>query len=620
MQRFKINPRYRWFVLTALLTLVFSLVGLRSSGLANPAPAPASEPVWGRKPVLAYFFLTSSLAEILQKEVGIPEPQFREIQDLARQEAAQLEALEAASLEIVADNRLTLSQKRAQIASRGYNQQAAAIIVDSQQQLGALLDERTYDRLVAWIESRWLVERELHGSPQAAASPSGARTYSIYATRYDAGGAYAVALPDKCVKFANIGWHTCDEYGYQINQNYSVKLKYQNSVTAKVLESGPWNVDDAYWATTNDPTPRRMFTDLPLGMPEAQAAYFDNYNGGLDQFGRVVTAPFGIDLAREVSIDIGLQPGENDWIEVTFLWTENWDSAPAQVITLGKPTKLIPKWDGDTDHAAINWTCPVTTLTCDTSEARYTIAHAQGSTTVSRDQCPIANDWVNLGTYEFNQGTGGKVTLTDLNSEADFSRTVSFSAMRFSLLSAPTPTPRPTNTPTPTATPTQTPTPTATPFPAVGASLEQVQPGESVTVTIGASGLQAPGLGSALVEVQYDPAVVNAVGCNLNPGGYPTSQADCNLSSDQDGVYPDAVRFDLAFSPGVNGTLPLADIGFSAVGPAGGFSNIGVILLAFSDTIGTPITATAHTGWVCIQPCQGVYFMPLFTKFYVPGP
>ncbi|OGO27506.1 MAG: hypothetical protein A2Z16_17380 [Chloroflexi bacterium RBG_16_54_18] len=77
-----------------------------------------------------------------------------------------------------------------------------------------------------------------------------------------------------------------------------------------------------------------MFADLPLGIPEAQAAYFDGYNGGVDQFGRKVTGPFGIDLARQVSIDIGLQPGTNDWIKVSFLWTEGWDTLAGQATSV----------------------------------------------------------------------------------------------------------------------------------------------------------------------------------------------------------------------------------------------------------------------------------------------
>jgi LysM repeat protein len=69
-----------------------------------------------------------------------------------------------------------------------------------------------------------------------------------------------------------------------------------------------------------------MFADLPVGMPEAQAAYFNGYNGGVDQYGRVVTAPFGIDLSFDVAEDIGLPSKKNDWIQVSYMWTEGWNS------------------------------------------------------------------------------------------------------------------------------------------------------------------------------------------------------------------------------------------------------------------------------------------------------
>lgn len=49
-----------------------------------------------------------------------------------------------------------------------------------------------------------------------------------------------------------------------------------------------------------------MFTDLPQGISEAQAAYFNDYNDGKDQFGRIVTNPAGIDLTPAVAADLGL--------------------------------------------------------------------------------------------------------------------------------------------------------------------------------------------------------------------------------------------------------------------------------------------------------------------------
>jgi hypothetical protein len=197
------------------------------------------------------------------------------------------------------------------------------VVRESTQALTTTLGRPVYARLSRWIEKQWRIERELHGS--AAPKQAGPRSYQVFATRYDSNGAYTVALPDKCLKFANGGNHICDSDGYFAGAGYTVFISYEGATAAIVGESGPWNVDDNFWATSADPTPRRMFADLPLGVSEAQAAFFDGYNGGTDQFGREVTAPFGIDLARQVSIDIGLEPGKNDWITVSFMWTEGWD-------------------------------------------------------------------------------------------------------------------------------------------------------------------------------------------------------------------------------------------------------------------------------------------------------
>ena len=315
----------RWLMLLALAVIMgFVLVNIAVRFF--PSRSPEVEPLWGSKPVLGYFVLTGSLADMLQRDLDLSADQFQVIREIALDEAAQIRALQAESLHIIQDRELDLSEKRAAIKAMGYNERVLDIIGSSQRSLEGALSPLAHSGLENWITHRWLVERSLHGSPLKAAGP---RTFRIFATRYDSGGSYTVALPDQCVKFSNAGNHVCAEDGYQVGWNYNVFLSYKGSTAAAVLESGPWNIDDNYWATLNDPTPRRMFADLPLGMPEAQAAYFNNYNGGVDQFGRVVTAPFGIDLARQVSIDIGLQPGTNDWIDVSFMWTEGWDGVGA---------------------------------------------------------------------------------------------------------------------------------------------------------------------------------------------------------------------------------------------------------------------------------------------------
>ncbi|MER7176857.1 SH3 domain-containing protein [Streptomyces mesophilus] len=86
--------------------------------------------------------------------------------------------------------------------------------------------------------------------------------------------------------------------------------------TAPVWDVGPWNTKDDYWNPSGE---REMWRDLPQGTPEAQAAYQSGYNGGLDEFGRRVANPAGIDLADGTFYNVGLN--DNGWVDVTFLWT-----------------------------------------------------------------------------------------------------------------------------------------------------------------------------------------------------------------------------------------------------------------------------------------------------------
>ncbi len=279
--------------------------------------------IWAEKPVLSYFVLTGSLREELRQDLELSPPDWQMIDYIARREVDALSKLYQESQKIVQAGHFNIWEKRFWIWYSGYNLQVKKILQNTEQALASQLDWKINHQLREWIDVHWLEEISKRGISPNLAFP---RSFEVYATRYDSGGAYTVALPDKCLKFSNAGNRLCEDLGYAIGQNYTVFLSYQKSTAATVLESGPWNVDDNYWAGFGDPQPRRMFADLALGIPEAQAAFFNGYNGGLDQFGRKVTAPFGIDLARQVSIDIGLEPGVNDWITVSFMWTEGWNS------------------------------------------------------------------------------------------------------------------------------------------------------------------------------------------------------------------------------------------------------------------------------------------------------
>jgi LysM repeat protein len=292
----------------------------------------AAAGVWGTRPLLSYFALTAGLEVPFRLGVGLTDYEMGLVTDIAWQEADELIRLDQLSRTVIEDPTLSLAEKQQRIAALGYNQQVDAAVYASDLRLRQSLPEATYTRLVSWVEGRWPVEQTLHGSARSGmmSNLAGVRSYQVFATRYDSKGAYTIALPDQCLKFANGGLHLCDSKGYTAGAGYSVAISYKSGLGVMVGESGPWNIEDNYWASLADPQPRRMFADLPVGMPEAQAAYFDSYNGGKDQYGRKVTGPFAIDLAFKVGDDIGLPAKKNDWITVSFLWTKDWGSKPGK--------------------------------------------------------------------------------------------------------------------------------------------------------------------------------------------------------------------------------------------------------------------------------------------------
>ena len=83
-------------------------------------------------------------------------------------------------------------------------------------------------------------------------------------------------------------------------------------------------------------------------------------------------------------------------------------------------------------HDPITWcTGEGRTIDHDATEAHYFIHHAYGVSEQQVSQYPLSNSWLDLGEYYFSIGNSGYVSLTDLNAEAEYSTTVSFSAVRF---------------------------------------------------------------------------------------------------------------------------------------------------------------------------------------------
>jgi hypothetical protein len=177
--------------------------------------------------------------------------------------------------------------------------------------------------------SRSLQEAEVEASPTAAAD-----THRVFATREGlVGGTTAnghvitprdhfVALPSR----RGLSSRNSGSYSVRVCAESTGRCAY-----APVWDVGPWNTTDDYW---NDGATRQSWADLPQGRPQAQAAYQDSYNGGLDGFGRRVANPAGIDLGDGTFWD-GVGLTDNAWTTVTYLWT---GSGPKGIVrTSGGP-------------------------------------------------------------------------------------------------------------------------------------------------------------------------------------------------------------------------------------------------------------------------------------------
>ncbi len=293
---------------------------------------------WGLKPVLPSLLTPSHQASLEQTEL-LDKAQLVQLEELRRDVHLEVNALRLeATLEV-----------------EHYNDAAALITEMETERLKKLLGERG-ELFRAWAEQAWAIdEARIQARRDAPPPPSGTVTYEVFGTQYapnDPAEPDELAVPDVCIKFANLGWTSeLDSWGcpssYQAGNAYSVNVvrdTYDRDVW--VGEVGPWNHHDNYWNRVDDPErPRRMWTDLERGMPEAQAAFRDNYNNGQDEFGRTVLNQAGIDLTPQVAETIGLAYLQNDWLEITWLWesgggSDNEDTDVDTDVDTGQDTGL----------------------------------------------------------------------------------------------------------------------------------------------------------------------------------------------------------------------------------------------------------------------------------------
>jgi hypothetical protein len=176
--------------------------------------------------------------------------------------------------------------------------------------LGALV---ALGMLFSFLQITGATESEMAG----VTSESASSTYRVYGHRQGLVGYttanghviqpndFFVALPCYCVLSSRGG------------SEFQVRIDYKgSSLILPVWDVGPWNVEDNYW----DPPAERTWSGLPQGLPQAEAAYQNGYNGGLDGWGRTIQSPAGIDIGDGAFAALGMTG--SDWVNVTFLWLE----------------------------------------------------------------------------------------------------------------------------------------------------------------------------------------------------------------------------------------------------------------------------------------------------------
>lgn len=300
-------------VSTAITTPAFakdSGTQTNESSVSTSAENSDVNPLDSEKEILYYLFWTQDTK--LEKDRV-------DMQKSLQLSSGQMANLKAIGLkQFQADNKISNSLKGRIANTKSYNDSVETEANNTNQSIQSMLGDR-YPNFRDWIAAWWQGERKYRNSIMAQektdnlTSRAAITTHTIYATQYEpnTSGAREVALPDKYIKFANLGWDS-----HYSNPPYTVTVRSSKSTLTgvRVDDVGPHNKNDNYWDTN-----RRLWNgQISLGTPEAYAAYVDHFNGGKDEFGRTVTNPAGIDLSTSVARSLGLGSNASGWIVVTF--------------------------------------------------------------------------------------------------------------------------------------------------------------------------------------------------------------------------------------------------------------------------------------------------------------
>lgn len=268
-----------------------------------------------QKSAVSFLLSGEEGAEEFRREFGLSEEKMQKVRSAVRRENAALAEVYAESQRLVrANEALSDSGIERKIRASDYDEEVGAAISATKAAVVGLLPEGSEPEFAAWVNRAWSREAarvSVQDTAFGLRASSDGHTCTVWTTYYRPNPdtrPYQVSLPHQNVKFAG-------------DRRVRITTGRGTRAWAPVKETGPWNVRDNYW---QPPRYRDMWDDLPRCVPEAQAAYFNNYNRGRDDQGREVLNPAGFDItlpvARELKVAKKIQREGRIRVHVYYPW------------------------------------------------------------------------------------------------------------------------------------------------------------------------------------------------------------------------------------------------------------------------------------------------------------
>lgn len=265
-----------------------------------------------KKPVISVVLSEPQNVEEFKKHFNLGDGQLEKVLAAVRRENEALAQEFGESERVIAAHKGLSNEKMAgKIAASDYDERVSAAVARTKRSVVEILPDTRSTELKSWVDEQWEQEvqtaaTEDSGQTFGTASSGSVLRCKVFATQYYGNTRFEVALPHRRLKFGRQPKVRIRRVGRHLVAHPRVK------------EVGPWNTYDNYWAHNYN---RTMWKSLARCKPEAQAAYYWNFHGGRDEFGRKVLNPAGVDLTPAVARNMGLRKYQNAWVYVRFPWT-----------------------------------------------------------------------------------------------------------------------------------------------------------------------------------------------------------------------------------------------------------------------------------------------------------